>query len=201
MTDYFALLGEPRRPWLEPAAIREKFLARSGGLHPDKIHAASDAEKAAAAAAFAELNAAQLCLADPKARLRHLLELERGAKPADIQQIPSALAGLFIEVSTACRNVDTLLAEKAATTSPLLLVGCFERSQAWIETLDALRLRLQEFDRQLADQLKALDAKWPAAEAASHAALLAEAEELYRLFGYFNRWNRQLTERKLLLMT
>jgi curved DNA-binding protein CbpA len=201
MTDYFALLDEPRRPWLEPADIRQKFLARSGGLHPDKIHAASDADKATAAAAFAELNAAQLCLADPKARLRHLLELERGTKPADIQQIPAALAGLFIEVSTACRSVDTLLAEKAATTSPLLLVGCFERCQAWLETLDALQLRLQEFDRQLADQLKALDARWQAADAAGHAARLAEAEELYRLFGYFNRWNRQLTERKLLLMT
>ena len=49
MTDYFALLDEPRRPWLDPEAIRQKFFARSGGVHPDKIHAASDAEKAVAA--------------------------------------------------------------------------------------------------------------------------------------------------------
>jgi len=200
MTDCFALLAELRRPWLEPADIRQKFLARSGGAHPDKIHAASDADKAAAARAFAELNAAQLCLADPKARLRHLLELERGTKPADIQPIPAALASLFIEVSTACRNIDTFLAEKAATTSPLLLVGCFERSQAWIETLAALQHRLNEFDRQLLDELKALDARWLAA-AADRAGLLAEVESLYRRFGYFNRWNRQLAERKLLLMT
>ena len=25
--------------------------------------------------------------------------------------------------------------------------------------------------------------------------LLAKAEELYRLFGYFNRWNKQIQER------
>ena len=27
MTDYFALLGEARRPWLDPAELKEKYFA------------------------------------------------------------------------------------------------------------------------------------------------------------------------------
>ena len=201
MTDYFALLDEPRRPWLDTEAVRQKFFARSGGVHPDKIHAASDADKAVAAQAFAELNAAQLCLGEPKSRLLHLLELELGAKPPDIQQIPAALAGLFIEVSTECRQTDLFLVEKAAITSPLLLVDYFERSQGWLEKLDALSAKLDAFNHRLADDLKSLDARWIAADATGRNELLTEVEALYRLFGYFNRWNRQLSERKLQLMT
>ena len=96
MTDFFALLQEPRRPWLDTDLLKQKFLTLSASAHPDKIHSASDADKADATKQFTELNAAFNCLADPKSRLLHLLELERGAKPADIQQIPAALADLIL---------------------------------------------------------------------------------------------------------
>ena len=46
--DYFALLDEPRQPWLDPAALKEKFLARGAEAHPDKFPDAT--EKAAAQA-------------------------------------------------------------------------------------------------------------------------------------------------------
>ena len=133
MTDNFALLNEPRRPWLDPDPLKQKFLAQSANLHPDKIHSASEAEKSAAAKKFAELNAAYNCLAEPKSRLLHLLELELGAKPKDIQQIPAALADLFAEVATVCKSADHFLAEKTKATSPLLQVRLFERGQDWIE--------------------------------------------------------------------
>ena len=79
MTDNFALLDEPRRPWLDTDLLKSKFLALSATVHPDKIHSASDAEKAAAAQSFARLNTAFTCLAEPKARLLHLRALELGA--------------------------------------------------------------------------------------------------------------------------
>lgn len=193
--DYFALLDEPRRPWLEGNLLKQKFLALSANLHPDKIHSASESEKNAASKKFAELNAAYNCLAAPKSRLLHLLELELGAKPADIQQIPNDLANIFAEVSIACGSADRFLAEKAKASSPLLQVQLFERAQEWIEKLNAFQKKLSGLQEQLIAKLRALDTQWIGGSSETHTNLLNELEELYRLFGYFNRWNGQIQER------
>lgn len=195
MSDYFALLNETRRPWLDGDLLKQKFHTLSGGLHPDKIHSASEAEKASAAKKFAELNAAYHCLTDPKLRLLHLLELELGAKPKDIQQIPTTLADLFAEVAGVCRDADGFLAEKAKVTSPLLQVQLFERGQDWVEKLNILQRKLNELREQVSGRLKSLDEHWMAADAVARREILPKLEELYRLFGYFNRWNNQIQER------
>jgi len=195
VSDYFALLNETRRPWLDGDLLKQKFHTLSGGLHPDKIHSASEAEKASAAKKFAELNAAYHCLTDPKLRLLHLLELELGAKPKDIQQIPTTLADLFAEVAGVCRDADGFLAEKAKVTSPLLQVQLFERGQDWVEKLNVLQRKLNELREQLSGRLKSLDENWLAADAVARREILPKLEELYRLFGYFNRWNNQIQER------
>src|ERR1700733_2036513 len=98
MTDHFALFDEAPHPWIEPEALREKFLALSAQVHPDRLHQAPDAERRAAGARFAQLNAAYNCLRDPKERLRHLLELRLGARPADVQRIPPGLMDFFFDV-------------------------------------------------------------------------------------------------------
>jgi curved DNA-binding protein CbpA len=195
MTDFFALLNEPRRPWIEPEALKVKFLKLAAETHPDKQRNTNEAERNAANRCYAELNAAYHCLAEPKSRLRHLLELELGVKPQDVQQIPAALANLFAEVATACRNSDTFLAERNKVTSPLLQVGFFERAQEWIQRLNLLQKKLNELREKLASELKSHDEKWTATSAASRGEILPKLEELYRLFGYFNRWNSQIQER------
>lgn len=196
MTDCFALLDEPRRPWLEPETLKSKFLALAAEAHPDKQRGASEAEKLAASRRYAELNAAHRCLAEPKLRLLHLLELELGAKPGDVQQIPIALAGLFAEVAAVCRNTDEFLAEKGKVTSPLLQVQLFERAQERGERLRALQTRLAGPYDKLVEELKSLDALWISkSQTGERTALLNRLEELYRLFGYFNRWNSQVQER------
>lgn len=195
MPDYFALLNEPRRPWLDADALRQKFLARSANLHPDRIHSAGESDKAAATKKFTELNAAYNCLAEPKLRLLHLLELELGAKPKDIQSIPAQLADLFAEVAAVCRQADDFLVEKRKVSSPLLQVQWFERAQEWIEKLNALQRRLNDLNAQVMERLKTLDDQWISADGASRRAMLPKLEELYRLFGYFNRWNSQIQER------
>jgi len=195
MTDNFSLLDEPRRPWLDADALKQKFISLSASAHPDKIHSASELEKTNAAKSFADLNAAYHCLAEPKSRLLHLIELEAGMKPKDIQEIPKDLADLFAEVSMACRSADLFLAEKGKVTSPLLLVQMFERGHDWVEKLNALQKKLNGLYEQLMSDLKSLDAKWVSAGATSRPEVFAKAEELYRLFGYFNRWNRQIQER------
>jgi len=195
MTDNFALLNEPRRPWLDVDLLKQKFLARASGAHPDRVHNASDSEKAEVTKRYIELNAAYNCLADPKLRLLHLLELELGAKPKDIQQIPPALADLFAEIATVCKNTDGFLAEKSKVTSPLVQVQLFERGQDWVEKLNGRQRKLNEFREKLNGELKSLDARWIAADASVRREMLPKLEEIYRLSGYFNRWNNQIQER------
>ena len=195
MPDYFALLNEPRRPWLEADLLKQKFLALASYAHPDRVHNASESEKAEVTKRYAQLNAAYNCLAEPKLRLLHLLELELGTKPKDIQTIPAALADLFAEVANTCRSADGFLAEKSKATSPLVQVQLFERGQDWVEKLNGLQRKLNELREKFSGELKLLDAEWMAANAVSRRETLPKLEELYRLFGYFNRWNNQIQER------
>jgi molecular chaperone HscB len=195
VADYFALLNEMRRPWLDADLLKQKFHALSANFHPDKIHSASDAEKKSAAKKFAELNAAYNCLLEPKSRLLHLLELELGAKPKDIQQIPPALADLFAKIAAVCRKADDFLAEKNKISSPLLQVRFFERAQEWIEKLNPIQRQINGLRDELTAELKSLDEEWIANNLEARGNLLKKLEDLYRLLGYFNRWNGQIQER------
>jgi DnaJ-domain-containing protein 1 len=201
MIDCFARLGEPRRPWVDLETLKQKFLTLSNETHPDRFHQLGEAEQREAQARSAELNAAYQCLREPKDRLRHLLELERGTRPGELQEIPPALMDLFQDVIALCRQVDVFLAEKAAVNSPLLKVQVFVRGQVWSEKLTALQQRLSLQQAELSAALKGLDEKWMAAghEASIRAGLLGGLEELYRLFSYFGRWQGQLQERFLRL--
>src|SRR5260370_11679321 len=127
MIDCFVLLQQPRRPWLDPDALKQKFLSFSANNHPDRVHAASEMEKSGAQQRYAELNAAYQRLRDPKERLQHLLELELGAKPQQVKRIPPELMDVSMEVARLCRQADAFIGEKNRTTSPLLLVQMFER--------------------------------------------------------------------------
>jgi DnaJ-domain-containing protein 1 len=196
--DFFALLEEPRRPWLEPEALREKFLALSAQVHPDRVHTASEPEKRVAQQRYTDLNAAYNCLREPKDRLQHLLELELGAKPHQLKQIPAELMTVFMEVGQLCRQTDVFLAEKAKTTSPLLHVQMFERGQEWAEKLVTLQHRLKARRDTLLEELRTLDENWEEAVKGggnARVAVLNGLEELYRLFAYFSRWSVQLQER------
>ena len=194
MTDYFALLNEPRRPWLDVETLKQKFLGLSATVHPDRVHNLSEAERDAAQERYTELNTAYNCLREPKERLQHLLQLELGALPKDIQRIPSDLMDLSLEVGKACREADAFLAEKARVTSPLLQVTFFERGQEFADKLQVIRQRVNSLSERLTEELQQIDAAWQSG-GVPREALLQRLEELYRLFSYFARWSGQLQER------
>lgn len=198
MTDYFALLNEPRRPWLDSELLKQKFLAASATVHPDRVHNLGETERAAAQERYTELNAAYNSLREPKERLHHLLELELGALPKDVQRIPSELMDLSLEVGQACREADAFLFEKAKVTSPLLQVTFFERSQEFVDNLQVLRHRVNGLNERLNEELKQIDAAWQTGSA-PRSELLKRLEERYRLYGYFGRWLAQLQERSVRL--
>ena len=198
MIDYFSLFGEDRRPWIDADLLKKKFLARSGEVHPDRVHESSAEQKRLAQQRYAELNQAYNHLRHPKERLQHLLELESGAKPQQVQQIPSDLMEFFIEVGQLFKHVDAFLVEKAKTSSPLLQVQQFETGQLWTEKLNALHQLLRARYQDLVKKLKALDEKWAAVEkpeASQRGSMLRDLEELYRLFGYYTKWESQIQER------
>ena len=200
MTDFFALLKEPRRPWLEPASLKAKFLAFSTEVHPDRTHQESQEVREKATQCYTEFNTAYNCLREPKNRLLHLLELESGVKPKAVQQVPDGTMDLFMEVAQLCRSVDNFLAESAKITSPLLKVQMFERSQEWTEKLNALQQKINYKREHFIEILKALNAAWDAAPpvgAASRAGTLPldRLEQIYRSFSYVARWTGQVQER------
>lgn len=198
MTDNFALLNEPRRPWIDAAALKEKFLALSSQVHPDRVHQAPEPERRSAGERYSELNAAYNCLREPKDRLRHLLELELGTKPADIQRVPPELMDYFFEIGRLCRETDAFLREKATVTSPVLKVQLFERSQEWTDQFNAVQRKINARRDELALELKAMNPAWEsvASTGAPREKLpLGRLEEIYRLLGYFARWSEQIQER------
>lgn len=200
MTDHFALLNEPRRPWLEVSALKAKFLQLSSEFHPDRVPAASAAEKEEAGRRFAELNAAYNILREPKERLLHLLELETGERPKDVQRIPPGTMDLFVEIGQTCREVDSFLAGRSKVTSPLLKVQLFARGQEWTEQLLALQQKVNAKREALAAELQAMNPDWEVAgrltgEQRKSALALERLEPLYRVFSYVARWTEQLQER------
>ncbi len=198
MTDYFKLLEQPRRPWLDAEALKQAFLALSAQAHPDRVHNAPEPERQAAGRRYTELNAAYQCLREPKERLRHLLELESGARPADIQQVPAELTEPFFEIGRLCREADALIAEKAKTTSPVLRARLFERGAESLERLAARQQDIGVRREELTAELKALNAAWESGEAGARASL-KRLEEIRRLLGYFSRWSEQIQERMMQL--
>ncbi len=53
----------------------------------------------------------------------------------------------------------------------------------------------RELREKLTGELKSLDEKWIENNLETRGELLKKLEEFYRLFGYFNRWNKQIQER------
>jgi DnaJ-domain-containing protein 1 len=206
MTDYFALFNEPRRPALDTDALKQKFLQLSNDVHPDRVHSASEEEKQRVTGRYSELNAAYNTLREPRDRLLHLLELEAGAKPKDVQRIPPGTMDLFVEVGQLCRDVDSFLVERNKVTSPLLKVQMFERGMEWTDKLQALQQRINAKRDELVEELRKMNSQWEAAPAVASsdraAALpLERLEQIYRIFSYIARWSEQLSERIVQLAT
>ena len=202
MPDFFALLDEPRRPWLDADSLKQKFLARSSEVHPDRVHGANESEKRKANQRYTDLNGAYVCLREPRDRLRHLLELELGRKPEDLQEMPAELASLFMEIAAVCREADGFLANQSNITSPLLRAQSFPEVQHWIERLTGLKATLAGHHETMLSGLRKLDAAWceRASDAPARSTLLPELERICRRIGFLSRWNGQVQERLVRLM-
>lgn len=201
-TDCFELLHEERRPWVDTEALKSKFLKLSAEVHPDRVHGATDCEKESATKLYASLNAAYNTLREPKDRLLHLMELELGERPKDIQRIPPGTMDLFVEIGQVCRDVDAFIAQRPSITSPMLCVQQFAKGQEWVETLQRLQKTVNAKRDELGEELKAMNSVWESTPAepipARRIALqpqLERIEQIYRVLSYVQRWTEQLQQR------
>jgi curved DNA-binding protein CbpA len=183
MTDYFALLEQPRAPWLDPAALKEAYHRKTLQNHPDT--AAPDRESD-----FAELNEAYQVLQDPKRRLHHLLSLENGAPPSASQTIPRELQELFLLVGALTQRANALL-EKTRTSSNALSRSLLKPQIVELQKeVGSLREKLRNLNDAAIEQLRQINSEWQNDRAGQIAAL----SNLYLTFAYVGRWSTQLDE-------
>jgi curved DNA-binding protein CbpA len=182
MTDYFALLEQPRLPWLHPASLKEVFHRKALEQHPDTTTSGSES-------LFAELNDAYQALQDPKRRLHHLLSLEDCAPSAN-QSVPSELQELFLGVGALKQRADLFL-EKKRTASNALSQSLLKPEMLTLrDDLEAWRKKIRELLEAASEELRKMNPRWLVNREAQIAAL----SELYLTFAYLGRWSAQLDE-------
>ena len=176
MSDAFARLDLPRRPWLEEDAVRAAFQVRAAAAHPDRAGATGE---------FAALAAAAETLREPVDRLRHLLALE-APEVAIPEGVPGELMSWFPRVGAALAELKKAVDWKGG--GPLqqaLLAGAIRSGEGAVSEVKAL------WD-EACGEIRRIDATWPAPAWEDLARLAARLR-------FIGRWLRQLEEAVLLL--
>jgi len=177
MTDYFALLREERRPWLDSEKLKEKYFASNRIAAPE-----------------AGLNEAYRVLSDPKLRLHHLLTLE-GADLTAGRPVPLSVAELFWNTAALLREAERWLLENSGTTTALqrsLRETERAKLQGKISRLDA---QLRAIYESRLEELRQFDTTWSPASPNDISRLV----ELYDSIAYLTRLLAQIAEKKFQL--
>jgi curved DNA-binding protein CbpA len=183
MTDYFALLEQPRGPWIDPAALKEAYHRKTLQTHPDT--AAQDHESD-----FAELNDGYQVLQDPKRRLHHLLSLENCVPSSANQAVPQELQELFLLIGGLSQRANLLL-EKNRTTTNALSRSLLKSQMVEMQTeVSSLREQVRALDDSATVELRQINSDWKHDRDAQLGAL----SNLYFRFAYLGRWSAQLDE-------
>lgn len=152
MADYFAILGLPRRPWLDPEHLKNAFHQRAATEHPDV--AGSESQN------FSLLNVAYSTLRDPKSRLQHLLDLEAPEFSQLGSQAPAELGTLFMQVGQTQQKANLFLAKYAAASSPLQKALMSSQKFELLEELETCLASLNTTEEAAVLEAKTLDATW-----------------------------------------
>ena len=188
MIDYFALLDQPRAPWLDPDKLKDVYHRRTLQAHPDvqTVRPSADTPEAS----FSSLNEAYQVLQDPKRRLHHLLSLEGAAPSSTDQSVPKQLHDLFPKVGALTQRTSSLL-EKFRTTSNALSRSLLKSQilEAQDET-KAVREEIQNLSDESLNRLRQINTAW----AKNPAEQIEDLSNLYFVFAYLTRWSTQLDE-------
>jgi curved DNA-binding protein CbpA len=188
MIDYFALLDQPRTPWLDPEKLKDTYHQKTLQAHPDAQMNRPGAE--ATNADFTSLNEAYQVLQDPKRRLHHLLSLEGAAPSSADQTVPNQLHDLFPAVGALTQRANLLLEQIRATSNALSLSLLKPQILELQNQAKEVRARIQDlFDVSLAE-LGRINTAWTT----NPAEQMKPLSNLYFAFAYLIRWSTQLEE-------
>jgi hypothetical protein len=181
MTDFFAVLRVPARPWLDPDALRDVYVRLSEALHRQ---AGSQDELVALNRAFQVLN-------NPATRVEHLLSVT-GVEP-NTRQIAPVMGEFFGRVAGCLQEADRLLGEISVQSSALARALQVQRVHALQADLDNLAHELAAHEAQRLEALRELDQAWPHHSADTCEALAQVAVDLT----FLQKWQGQIRERLL----
>jgi len=203
MQDYFALLELPRLPWLNPETVKEHFIRLSSPLHPDRQSQAGT--ESSGNSRYAELNEAQRALSETRSRLRHLIELETGAPPSDINQVPEAVSDVFFEASQAIRPAEAFVRNRPAEQSAMQKVKRMEESLGHMERLKEVHERIQGLCVELEKRLEAMNEEFAGSRERAEAGggrerQLKELADIWRDYSYLSKWRSQIRELQMRLI-
>jgi hypothetical protein len=170
MTDYFALLGEARRAWLDPEELKKQYFARVRERPAD-----------------AELNEGFRVLSEPKLRLHHLLVLA-GADLSAGRPVPPAMLELFWDTGAVLREIERWLLRKRAAGSALARALLQSERLKLEKRLDELEEKLRAAYAAELAQLPRGEVDWPNE--------MARMVERYDAMAYLRRLLEQTAEKK-----
>ena len=188
MIDYFALLDQPRAPWLDPEKLKDTYHRKTLLAHPDAQTSRGGPDLTDAT--FANLNEAYQVLQDPKRRLQHLLSLEGAAPSSTGQAVPEQLQDLFPQIGPLTQRTKVLLAQIQATSNALSRSLLKQQILEVRQEINEVRGKIQSLSDASFEQLRQINAAWTR----SPAEQIEGLSNLYFAFAYLSRWSTQLDE-------
>lgn len=181
--DFFELFSLPRQAAIDEEALKARYHELVAESHPDK--AQDQAGKDENAERSAKLNQAWQTLSNPASRVRHLLELAdpdfkkpEGALSEDLMQ-------LFAEVGKVVQQADAFLSKRKVATSALAKALLAEDEV--------------EVQTQLQSTLGVLTNAQESVELETSS--LDKLRQIYTRLSFLEKWQQQLNERILALLT
>ena len=195
MTDYFVVLDQPRRPWVEPQQLKQKYHELARSEHPD-LDGNSSSRGAEAPPTLAAVNEAYRVLSSPRLRLQHLLALEdRPAGEGEKNNVAGGMGDLFMEAAGLVRDADALIVKRNGVTSALAK-SLFQRETGSLgDRAHRLLEKLEGCYHVAVDDLRRADERWTT----DRAQAVTELRPLIQRFAYLDRWIEQLREKQFQL--
>jgi molecular chaperone HscB len=149
-SDFFGVLGLPRRLALDASTIEQRFLTLSWKLHPDNFVRESERERALALERAALLNDAYRTLRDLVSRIEYVLEQEGIRREGEArQQVPPELLEEVFELNESLEELQS--ARQQGMSDAREVVERLREAAAGFEQ------RLQELDRRLQELAQSWD--------------------------------------------
>ncbi len=181
--DFFALLGIPRHAAIDDEALKTRYHELAGEIHPDK--ASDPAQKEELVERSAQLNLAWKTLSNSASRIRHLLELIAPNSATGDAGLSEELMQLFASVGSTIQKADSFLSKRKGATSALAKALLAEEEvevQTQLQsTLGAVTQAQEMMDLGTGD--------------------VGELRQIYTKLSFLEKWQQQLNERILALLT